>query len=169
MKSVLVLNQDYTPLTICSVERAFVLLYLNKADLLSEAREKQLRTIDRAFPFPSVIRIHRYINIPFRGVVLTRHNVFKRDKNQCQYCGTRQDLTLDHLVPKSRGGKSTWTNLVTACKRCNAKKGNNTPEEVSMKLKRPPFRPSYIMFLRSVSGGMRSEWLPYLDPKNLSA
>lgn len=168
MNAVLVLNQDYSPLTICSAERAFLLLYLDKAELLSEISSQALRTVNKTFPFPSVIKIKRYINIPYKGVILTRHNIFKRDTYSCQYCGTNKDLTLDHLIPKSKGGKSTWTNLVTACKNCNARKGDFRPEEVGLVLLRKPIRPSYVMFLRATSKRIREDWLPYLERKAIA-
>lgn len=168
MNTVLVLNQDYNPLTICSTERAFLLLYLNKADLLSAVQEKALRTVNKSFPFPSVIRIRKYAHVPYKGVILTRHNVFKRDAYSCQYCGVNKDLTLDHLIPKSKGGKSTWTNLVTACKKCNARKGDYKPEEVGLVLLRKPMRPSYVMFIRSTTKTIRADWLPYLERKAIA-
>lgn len=168
MNAVLVLNQDYSPLTLCSVERAFLLLFLQKADLQSEIKEKSLRSVSTVFPFPSVIRIRRYVRVPYKGVILTRHNIFKRDGFSCQYCGTGKDLTLDHLIPKSKGGKSSWTNLVTACKNCNTKKGDFLPEDVGLKLFKKPIRPSYVMFLRSTTKSLREDWLPYLEHKAIA-
>ena len=105
MSSVLVLNQDFSPLTLSSVERAFLLIYLEKAEMLDVLHGKVLRTVSNSYPCPSVIRILDYKKIPYKGVVLTRHNLFKRDGFQCQYCGTSSNLTLDHVQPKSRGGK----------------------------------------------------------------
>lgn len=166
MNSVLVLNQDYSPLTICSVERAFLLVFLQKAELLDKVGEKELRTISHTYPFPSVIKINRYVSVPYKGVVLSRHNIFRRDEQKCQYCGTTKDLTLDHLIPRSKGGKSSWTNLVTACKKCNSKKGDNSLEKSGMTLKNQPRKPSYISFLRSANGVVREEWKPYLNIKN---
>lgn len=160
---VLVLNQDYSPLTVCTIQRAFLLVFLEKAELLEADDGEKLRTVSKSYPLPAVIKIKSYIHVPYRGVVLTRHNIFKRDNGLCQYCGTDRDLTLDHLVPRSKGGKSTWNNLVSACKACNAKKGNYTLEEAGLVLKRPPFKPSYIMFLRNNMGDMKKEWMPYLD------
>ncbi len=110
---------------------------------------------------PSVIRLNRYVNAPYKGVSLTRQNVFKRDNFECQYCGTRRDLTLDHVMPSSRGGAHTWTNLVTACKRCNARKGDFTPEEAQMTLPRKPYKPSYSLFLRD-GNTPRTDWDEYL-------
>ncbi|MEO9964420.1 MAG: HNH endonuclease [Reichenbachiella sp.] len=160
---VLVLNQDYSPLAVCTVQRAFLLVFLDKAELLEADSESKLRTVSRSYPSPAVIKIKQYVNVPYRGVVLTRQNIFKRDHGRCQYCGTDRDLTLDHLVPRSKGGKSTWNNLVTACKSCNAKKGNDSLEQSGFVLKTPPFKPSYIMFLRNNLGSMKKEWIPYLD------
>lgn len=159
---VLVLNQDYSPLTITSVNRAFLLVYLDKAELLEEDGNSELHSVTQTFPKPTVIKIKNYIQVPYRGVVLTRFNIFKRDNNECQYCGTTSDLTLDHLIPRSKGGKSSWKNLVTACKRCNAKKGDHTLEQAGLVLRRPPFKPSYVMFLRDTFGNVRKDWMPYL-------
>ncbi len=169
MPSVLVLNHDYSPLTICSVQRAFLLIFLQKAELLNDVKDRQLRSITKTYPFPSVIKLNQYINIPYKGVVLSRHNIFKRDGNRCQYCGENKDLTLDHLIPRSQGGESSWTNLVTACKKCNTEKGDFPLEKVGMKLRNPPAKPSYISFLKMASGTLREDWKPYLNPKKVSA
>lgn len=163
MRRVLVLNQDYSPISVCTAERAFLLLYLDKAELIHKAEDVELRTVNTSFPMPSVIRLQRYIVIPFKRVMLSRQNLFKRDGNQCQYCGSKKDLTIDHVLPKSRGGQSTWTNLTAACKRCNSLKGDKTPEEAEMPLKKIPFKPSYIMFVRNFSGFTSEDWLKYLS------
>lgn len=166
---VLVLNNDFTPLTVCSVYRAFLLVFTSKAEMISSDKGRFLRSITKSFPKPSVIRIKKYINIPYKGVVLTRHNIFKRDNHECQYCGLSKDLTLDHLIPRSKGGKSSWKNLVTACKKCNAKKGDYSPEQAGLILKRAPEKPSYIMFLRTSNGNLKEDWLPYLKIPNAVA
>ncbi len=165
---VLVLNIDYSPITICSVERAFLLIFLNKADFVSQNKDKFLHSVSQSFPMPSVIKLKRYIHIPYRGVMLSRDNVFKRDGYKCLYCGSKKDLTLDHVLPKARGGKTSWNNLATACKICNSKKGDYLPEEMNMNLLRKPFKPSYVMFLRDFSGYDYMEWKPFLEPKNLN-
>ena len=169
MKSVLVLNQDYSPLTICSVQRAFLLVFLKKAELVNKADGKILRSVSDSYPFPSVIKINRYINIPYKGVVLSRHNIFKRDGNTCQYCGSKNNLTIDHVIPRSKGGKSTWTNLVTACQSCNSKKGDYSLDRVEMKLSNTPIKPSYLAFIKMTNGTLREDWKPYLNPKKASA
>jgi len=159
---VLVLNQDYSPLMVCSVERAFVLVFLNKSEMVRSANGHKIHSVTRNFPMPSVIRLNRYVHAPYKGVTLTRQNIFKRDNFQCQYCGTKKDLTLDHVVPSSRGGTHSWTNLVSACKRCNAKKGDYTPEEAGMPLSLKPYKPSYALFLRDISGMKQEEWDDFL-------
>ncbi len=164
-RKVLILNQDYSALTVCTVPKAFVLVYLKKAELVSEASDLQLRSVSHTFPMPSVIRLFRYVHLPYKGVMLTRQNIFKRDGYCCQYCGTVDELTLDHVVPKSRGGKSNWDNLTTACKRCNSRKGDFTPEEARMMLVQRPFKPSFVMFLRDFSGNIAEEWQPFLSKK----
>ncbi len=162
MRRVLVLNQDYSPLTVTSAERAFLLMYLEKAELVHEDAKRSIRTVNQNYPMPSVIRLQKYVYIPFKSVMLSRQNVFKRDQFECQYCGVTKDLTLDHVMPKSRGGQSHWTNLVTACKKCNSVKGNLTPEEADMELKVKPYKPSYVVFIKNFSGFTSDEWLQYL-------
>lgn len=160
--SVLLLNQDYSPITTCSMERAFILVFLDKAELLTQAEDQAIRTVDKAYPMPAVIRLFRYINLPYRGVVLTRQNVFKRDRFACQYCGSAKTLTLDHIIPRSKGGKTSWANLVTACQPCNTRKGDRTPDQANLTLRSKPQKPTYMMFLRDHAGGMRKEWQPFL-------
>lgn len=162
MRRVLVLNQDYSPLTVCSAERAFLLIYARKAERVHDDPELKLRTVSTEYPMPSVIRLQDYIFVPYKSVLLSRQNIFKRDRQQCQYCGSQRDLTLDHVLPGSRGGKSSWTNLTTACKKCNSFKGDRTPEEAEMSLMNQPFKPSYVMFVRNFSGFTSDEWLRYL-------
>jgi 5-methylcytosine-specific restriction endonuclease McrA len=159
---VLVLNQDFSPLMVCSIERAFILVYLNKSEMVRSANGHKLRSVTRSFPMPSVIRLNRYVNAPYKGVNLTRQNIFKRDNFECQYCGTKRDLTLDHVMPSSRGGPHSWLNLVSACKRCNAKKGDYTPDEAGMSLKYKPYKPSYAIFLRDINGMKQEEWDEFL-------
>lgn len=161
-RKVLVLNQDYQPISVCNVQRGFLLVFLNKAELLSEVEHHALRTVTRCYPMPSVIKLHNYVHIPYKGVVLTRQNIFKRDGFECQYCGNEENLTIDHVVPRSKKGKSTWKNLVTACKTCNSVKGDYSPEEAGLNLKAAPFKPSYVIFLRDFSGYKYEEWMPFL-------
>jgi 5-methylcytosine-specific restriction endonuclease McrA len=165
---VLVLNQDFTPLALCHVNRAFLLIFNAKAELVSESKSRVLRSISQSYAYPSVIKLNRYVNLPYRSVILNRHNIFKRDQNKCQYCGQIQDLTLDHLIPRSRGGKSIWTNLVTACLSCNAKKGDKLISETDLILYRKPIKPSFIMFLKNLNHQKQNEWAPFLEPKSHS-
>jgi 5-methylcytosine-specific restriction endonuclease McrA len=164
-RQVLVLNQDFRALTTTSAYKAFVLLFLEKADMISPADNFVFRTVSTSYPVPSIIRLKDYVHIPYKGIVLTRLNIFKRDNFQCQYCGSTQDLTLDHVMPRSRGGATSWENLSTACKKCNSKKGSLTPEEARMPLAHKPYKPSFIMFLREHNGSVDQQWLTYLGTK----
>lgn len=145
-KQVLVLNASYEPLSLVSVRRAIVLLLREKAELL-EATQQMLRSSNRTMAVPLVIRLVHYVRLPHRKVPATRSAVMLRDAFTCQYCGEspgRHLLTVDHVIPRSRGGAHDWENLVTACTRCNQKKGSLTPEEAGMQPIRKPFEPSYV-------------------------
>jgi 5-methylcytosine-specific restriction endonuclease McrA len=159
---VLVLNQDYQAVTVCSAERAFVLVFLKKAEMISHRTAKVLRSVSQEFAYPSIIRLNRFVNLPFKRVALSRVNIYKRDGYACVYCKSKDNLTLDHVVPRSRGGRDAWDNLVTACQRCNTEKGDRTPDEADMKMAHQPFRPSFIMYLRDFHGKVQDEWRPYL-------
>ena len=161
-KSVLVLNQNYEPLNVCSVRRALILILRGKAQAV-EIAEEVIHSVRQNFPVPSVVRLERYIHAPRRRVVLSKRNVFKRDNYQCQYCGGKEaKLTLDHVVPRKFGGQSTWENLVCACARCNNKKGEHHPEFVGLKLRSKPKRPNNVSFIRNFVGIRDHNWKPYL-------
>jgi len=162
-RKVLVLNADYSAISLCTVPKAFLLVYLEKAELVAENKRLALRSVGQQFPFPSVIRLNRYVNVPYKNVVLNRQNIFRRDGHKCVYCGSHEDLTLDHVVPKSRGGRTSWDNLVSACRRCNARKGDYTPEEAYMKMAKKPYQPSFISFIRDLVGTVESDWEPFLN------
>ena len=160
--NVLVLNQDYQPLSICSVQRSMKLIFLEKAELLHDDPKRELRTIRESFQFPSVIRLRSYIRVPYNKVVLSRRNIMRRDNFTCMYCGSKNDLTIDHVLPKSRGGKDVWENLTTACEKCNVKKGSRTPQEAGMPILKQPYRPIPITFFRDYNGNVQEPWKPYL-------
>ncbi len=159
---VLVLNRDYRALSICSVRRAICLLLLEKAELVQATPEQFIRSSSTALPRPSIVRLTLFVKVPYRRIMLSRKNVLRRDGFKCQYCGARDKLTIDHVHPKSRGGKDSWENLVSACVPCNNRKGNKTPEEANMNLLRKPFRPSHVMFIRDFVGNVDDSWKPYL-------
>ena len=159
---VLVLNQDYQALTITSVQRATVLVLLQKAELIEAEQARFVRSPSYRIPWPSIVRLKAYVRLPYKRILLTRKNVLRRDRQRCQYCGSKDRLTIDHVMPKSRGGKDTWDNLVAACVPCNNRQGNRTPEEASMELSRKPFRPSYVMYIRDYVGSLDDTWKPYL-------
>ncbi|MEM7373947.1 MAG: HNH endonuclease [Bacteroidota bacterium] len=162
MMQVLVLNQDYQAISLCDPQRATVLLMLRKAELVSDVTDKKMRSVKMEFDYPSIIRLSAYVNLPFKKVSLTRQNVFKRDGNKCVYCGSRERLTLDHLIPRAQGGRTIWGNLVTACYKCNSKKGDLSLEESGLTLNTFPYRPSFIMYISQFSGSINEDWKPYL-------
>ena len=159
---VLVLNQDYSALTVCSVERAVILVHLQKVHLVEAVDGRYVRSPSTQMPWPSIVRLKQYARVPYKQVMLSRQNVIRRDHNTCQYCGATSNLTIDHVLPKSRGGGDSWTNLVAACVSCNNRKGDRTPDEADMELAREPFRPSYVMFIRDFVGTVHDDWKPYL-------
>jgi 5-methylcytosine-specific restriction endonuclease McrA len=138
-------------------------MYLGKAVLVLDNKRKKLRTVNRAFPWPSIIRLSYFVRVPYKRVVLTRKNILRRDSYKCAYCG-RSDLplTIDHIVPRAKGGNDSWENLICACTICNNKKGDRTPLEASMELLYRPFKPSHIMFIKNVVGKLDENWKPYL-------
>ncbi len=158
----LVLNQNYEPLNVCSVRRAFLLVFRGKAELLHAGRE-ELQAVSAAYELPSVIRLVRHVRRPRRQVRLTRREVFARDHGRCQYCGRGSELTLDHVLPRHRGGRHEWGNVVAACRPCNHRKGGRTPGEARMALRREPFRPAASH--ASIFGPyleLYAEWGPFL-------
>ncbi|HEX9115452.1 MAG TPA: HNH endonuclease [Anaerolineae bacterium] len=164
MNRVLVLNATYEPLSVVTVQRAIVLLLKEKAELI-EAAEERLHAARASLPVPLVIRLVYYVRIP-RTLRLapSRRTVMARDNYTCQYCGAtpgRASLTLDHILPRSRGGLTIWDNVVTACRACNLKKGDRTPDEVGMALRRDPGRPVYLAFLLLAEGGRQEVWSKY--------
>jgi len=146
---VLVLNASYEPLQLISVRRALVLLLQEKAELV-EAAMQQLRAQSVTYHVPLVIRLVRYIRIPRQlRLPCSRRAVFARDRETCQYCGQqpgRANLTMDHVIPRSQGGQTTWENVVTACRDCNHRKGGRTPEQANMVLLSTPRQPQYLAF-----------------------
>jgi 5-methylcytosine-specific restriction endonuclease McrA len=155
---VLILNASFEPLHVCSLKRAVALLMQEIAERVEDG-DRVLRSPNAVFPVPSVIRLRRYVKRPHRQrVAFNRKNLFRRDDHTCQYCRLRSnDLTLDHVVPRSRGGPTSWENVVACCRRCNAQKRDRTPEEAQMALTRRPAAPA---FLFSSAYGL----LPDIDP-----
>ena len=142
--TVLVLNSSYEPLHFTNWKRAIILLFKEKAKVISS----------------SVIRLVNYVIIPFRrmtNMYPTRNLIYKRDKNKCQYCGSTKSLTIDHVIPKSKGGEDTWENLVVACSSCNVKKGDKLLEQTNMKLARTPRAP-VSKVLMDLENSNREEW-----------
>jgi 5-methylcytosine-specific restriction endonuclease McrA len=180
---VLVLNRSYLPVHITSVKRAFALLYQGVAravdeqyrtfdfeswrHLSIEMHHERLGIVDGFIRVPRVLLLSAYERVPRRHVRFSRFNIFARDGNSCQYCGQRlprTELNLDHVIPRSRGGLSTWENIVCSCHSCNRRKGGRTPEEARMILVRRPRRPEWTPFSADMFSLRRyQEWMPFLS------
>lgn len=150
-------------MSVVNVKKAIGLLYLGKAELIEAQNGQLVRAVSVAMPFPSIVRLSVFVKVPYKKIILSRKNILRRDGHRCQYCG-RADLplTVDHVIPVSRGGEDTWENLVCACVRCNNKKGDRTPEEAAITLRRKPMRPNHVTFIRHVVGSLDERWKPYL-------
>ncbi len=165
-RGVLVLNASYEPLNIVSVKRAIVLLLKEKAELV-EAAASKVRAERLVLDWPLVIRLVAYVPLPRRlPLPLSRRTVLARDMYTCQYCGSqpgRAELTVDHILPRSRGGLNNWENVVTACGPCNRRKGNRTPEEAGMRLLSTPTRPRFIAVVLLGEPQAHDVWQKYLS------
>ena len=180
--AVLVLNRNYQPIHITNAKRAFSLLYLGVAraidaqfrvfdfdswaQLSAETGDDVLHTIDRVIRVPRVIVLQIYDRLPRTRVRFSRHNIYLRDGNRCQYCGHRfasSELSLDHVIPLSRGGTSTWENVVCACLSCNVKKGNRTPQEAHMRLVTAPKKPRWHPVGQFGTSKFHPAWRNFVD------
>ena len=162
-RNVLMLNQNYEPLSICSARRAIILLFQGKAEMIETANGLKLHSVRESWPLPSVVRLAHYKKVPYKRIMLTRKNILMRDGHRCQYCGTtRGPMTVDHIVPKTMGGSDSWDNLVCACVKCNNRKGDSNPEQVGMALQHRPTRPIHITFIQRYIGVQDDHWRQYL-------
>ena len=160
--AVLVLNANYSPMTVCTAKRAITLYFLNKIDVLSNYGEK-VHSPSTVLELPSVIKIKTYIKNNNMAVEISRKNILVRDNYTCQYCGKQnKSLTVDHVIPKFRGGQDTWENLVAACKECNQTKGERNSEEAGMPLAKKPKRPNRIHYFQRYVKERQIDWRPYL-------
>jgi len=185
---VLILNRSYLPIHVTSVRRAFALLYQGIAravngqyqtfdfkswsDLSVSVHDESIGLVNRAIRVPRVVLLVGYDRVPKRQVRFSRYNIYARDKCTCQYCGQRlprEELNLDHVIPRSLGGSSAWENVVCSCQSCNRRKGGGTPQESGMALLRRPFKPKWTPFmLETFSLSRYREWLPFLNTVDVS-
>lgn len=164
MRRVLVLNTTYEPLNVCTVRRAVVLLLKDKAEVV-EHSGAALHSERAAYEVPLVIRLTTFVHVPRRtdSGRISRRAVFARDKHRCQYCGSTHHLTVDHVVPRSKGGKDTWDNLVTSCARCNRKKGDRPLQSAGLQLMHEPKPPGPAAFVLLHADHVHESWRPYLS------
>ncbi len=162
MERALVLNATYEALGFVSTRRALVLLIYGKAELVHRTG-LTVSSVSKSFPEPSIVRLHNYVKVPYgRKIAITKRAIFIRDNNRCQYCGAAAE-NIDHVIPKSRGGKNSWDNVVAACKRCNAVKGSSLISETGFKLYKLPREPQPSLHMFIARGDIRPEWKPYVQ------
>ena len=146
-RDTLLLSQGYQPLKVVSWKRALCMSYLGKVEVVRSHPDQFVRTVDDAYPLPAVVRlVHHHRRAPL-AIRFSRRHVYIRDDHRCQYCEEilpEQQLTLDHVIPRAQGGKTSWNNVVTACGRCNTRKKNRTPREARMPLRTEPRKPSWL-------------------------
>jgi len=160
---VLVLNATYEPINVCTVRRAAVLLLKAKAEVVEHANW-ELRSEHTSMPRPVVIRLVQYVRVPrdTHRRKITRRAVFARDGWECQYCGARAQLTVDHVIPRSKGGTSTWENIVASCAPCNRRKGDRLPKAADMHPRLTPRAPDPDVFIRVASPTIPAAWRQWL-------
>ncbi|MGE0174775.1 MAG: HNH endonuclease [Oligoflexales bacterium] len=163
----LVLNAGFEPMQLISWKRALCLVLIGKAEIVAEYN-KFVRSVSTNVRLPSIVRLKRYVRVVQRlsMVRCTRRNIILRDNHQCQYCGVvchPTAITIDHIVPRSKGGKTVWNNVVASCAHCNRKKGSRSLSDINMKLIKKPMRPTWSDIIGSNEHPIASEWLPYLS------
>lgn len=167
MERTLLLNATYEPMDVVNWQRAMTLWCQGKVEII-ETHDREVHAVTFSFKLPAVVRLLRVVRLRRRrDVRFTRANIYTRDNYTCQYCATSfatQDLTFDHVIPMSRGGKRSWENIVTCCMRCNRRKGSHTPNEVGMSLLRAPAKPAYTPVFRITVGIRKTpeSWRDYL-------
>lgn len=162
-RQVLVLNSTYEPMNACSLHRAVVLLLKDKAETVETATDL-VRSERTSLIAPTVIRLLHYVRLPRADARrVSRHAILARDGFRCQYCGNARHLTIDHIIPRSRGGASSWDNVVTSCAPCNVRKGACLPAEVGMSPSRKPRPPVPGDFVLATQRTIPEAWLPYLE------
>lgn len=155
MEKVLVLNADFTPINVTSVYKGFTLVSKGKAEVL-KASDKPLLSGMGEFIRPLIIRLLNFVKYRVHKLKINRHRLYKRDGHQCTYCGSKRNLTIDHIIPKSKGGQNTWMNLITSCSTCNRLKGDKTPEEANMKMIILPYEPT--IFSEIINSSVEDIW-----------
>lgn len=161
MKNALLLNASWEPLHVIPMKRAIILILAEKAEIVHPGTE-EWHSATQSIPVPSVLRLTHFVKVPFRArIPLNRKAILTRDKGLCQYCFKSGD-TIDHVIPRSRGGTHTWTNVVTACRKCNAKKDDKTLKELRWELARAPYAPKGNFWLVIGLTVVDEAWAPYL-------
>lgn len=166
MERTLLLNITYEPLRVITWQKAITLLTLGKVEVVEEY-DREVHSVSFAIKLPAVVRLLRFVKWREKSIKFSRRNIYARDHGKCQYCGkalAQQEITYDHVVPKSQGGQTSWENVVTCCLKCNGKKGGRTPQQAGMKLRNIPKRPQWNMTVRLTIGIKHApeSWRDYL-------
>jgi 5-methylcytosine-specific restriction endonuclease McrA len=168
LEQTLVIDRDFQPIMIINWQKAFCLIFTGKAEVIKESDSRLIHSSYKVFKFPTVIQIFTRVNYSVR-VTLNRWSIFARDNFSCAYCGvvqTKKELSLDHIHPVSKGGKSSWENLITACQKCNQKKSDKTAEEAGLKMRLKPYRPvwspSFMMSVYQIKT-INDDWKDFLN------
>lgn len=179
----LVLNRNWIPIRFATVRDAISMVYKGAArivrpdtyevfdfrswaELVASPHEPQIRTVTLKLRVPEVVVLEMFDELPIRGIVFSRRNIFRRDRNQCQYCGARpgtKELTIDHVIPKAVGGNSTWENCILCCIECNKRKGGKTPVQVGMKLRRKPYKPKWNARIAIPVSKRKESWEKFIS------
>ncbi len=164
--AVLVLDVDFQPLRIEHWQAVICDIFLGKLEVVENSRDRTIKTVARDYPMPSVVRVLRRFRRDKQAIKFSRLNIYARDAFTCQYCRRAfptEELTFDHVQPRSRGGRTTWENIVTCCIDCNSSKANRTPDEAGMQLLRKPKKPRWLPAVTVDMDRRRvpEEWQPY--------
>ncbi|MCB0311472.1 MAG: HNH endonuclease [Bdellovibrionales bacterium] len=165
--TVLLLNASYEPLKVISWQRAVTMFFMGKVEVLEEY-DHNIHSVSLVIKAPAVVRLLRYVKLGRRSPPLSRTNILARDNFECQYCSKElspREATLDHVLPRSQGGKTSWTNIVCCCTHCNRKKGGRTPEQANMQLNKLPVKPDWLPVLSlHLNGKVPIAWCTFLGP-----
>ena len=166
MQAVLLLNASYEPLKVISWQRAVCLFFSGKVEIIEEYNQ-EIRSVSIIIKAPAVVRLLEYVKLGIKKPALSRTNILARDGFRCQYCLKElnyKNATLDHIIPRSKGGKASWQNLVCCCAKCNRKKGNSSLEQVKMKLAKTPIRPEWLPVIRiNIKEDVPTKWSAFIE------
>lgn len=165
MENVLLLNSSYEPMRVISWQRAICMFFSGKVEVIEES-SNEVHSVSLVIKIPAVVRLLSFVKVRQKAPTLSRANILARDQFECQYCAkqlTPKEATLDHVLPRSQGGRTSWDNLVCCCASCNKRKGNQTPKQANMPLKQKPVKPGWLPVLQiRFNGKIPDSWQYFL-------